>query len=114
MKSCMPICKRLLLLNVQARATRQPVSWATRCEKTCTNAAEGILGKCCFDGTAVAHVHWSGARKYGLDVRCLNSSRFTFVQYGPEAGKVAEDTIASAGHSVNAYTSYRNIAVRLL
>jgi hypothetical protein len=35
-------------------------------------------------------------------------------KYGPDAGKVAGDTIASAGHSVNAYTSYRNIAVRAI
>lgn len=32
-------------------------------------------------------------------------------KYGPEAGKVTSDVLASAGHTANAYTSYRNIAV---
>lgn len=33
-------------------------------------------------------------------------------KFGPEAGKVTDDTMASGGHAFNAYTSYRNIAVR--
>lgn len=35
-------------------------------------------------------------------------------KYGPDAGQVTGDLMASAGHGVNAYTSYRNIAVRAI
>jgi Senescence-associated protein len=34
-------------------------------------------------------------------------------KYGPDAGQVTGDMMASVGHTANAYTSYRNIAVRL-
>ena len=34
-------------------------------------------------------------------------------KYGPDAGRVTGDMMASVGHTANAYTSYRNIAVRL-
>ena len=33
-------------------------------------------------------------------------------KYGPEAGAVAHDTLTACGHGADAYTSYRNIAVR--
>mmetsp|Transcript_12420 Transcript_12420/g.37357 ORF Transcript_12420/g.37357 Transcript_12420/m.37357 type:complete len:482 (+) Transcript_12420:144-1589(+) len=35
-------------------------------------------------------------------------------KYGPDAGKLTDDTLASGGHAFNAYTSYRNIAVKAI
>jgi hypothetical protein len=35
-------------------------------------------------------------------------------KYGPDAGQVTGDMMASVGHTANAYTSYRNIAVRAI
>lgn len=48
----------------------------------------------------------------------LNGSRSSAAsmmshKYGPDYGKLTDDTMASGAHAVNAYTSFRNVAVRL-
>lgn len=47
----------------------------------------------------------------------LNGSRTSAAgvmthKYGPDYGKLTDDTMASGAHAVNAYTSFRNVAVR--
>lgn len=63
--------------------------------------------------TMVYEAMENGAKLVFLGAR-TSASGVVGHKYGPDAGRLAEDTMASGGHAFNAYTSYRNIAVKAI
>lgn len=61
--------------------------------------------------TMVYEAMESGAKLVFTGARDATSGVVTH-KYGPDAGKLTSDTLASGGHAFNAYTAYRNIAVK--